>query len=402
MPLLPLARALRRQGHKVAFATAAEALPWLRPEGFEVLACGPDTDQLTAEAARRAGLDILFTSDRDLTAELFAGVRVDLMADAALEAAQSWAPSLIVCEHYDLVGPLVAGAVDVPCAVAVTTPAPEEDQLAALAATVRSRYTDRGLRPPSRVPSGRWLLDLCPPSMQRQGWRPAADRIELRAGAAPRRDEGSRTRRPAGTGRPRVLVDLGTEAETSVELGPVLRSLTALDVDLVVAAGDRQVEHLEWAQDRVRVHVGPPAADDWEAVRAVLHHGAPEITLAAVVRGLPAVVVAQSPAHREQAECIAAAGAGIALPASAGDPALISESVGRLLSEPGFTAAAAQIRDDIVVMPTAPDVAGRLVAWVSAESGTDNASDGEIAPEERAREHRGRVGGHAGSRRRIG
>ncbi|MFE0515755.1 hypothetical protein ACFW2E_39225, partial [Streptomyces sp. NPDC058964] len=276
LPLLPLARALRRQGRDVAFATAAEAAPWLEPEGFEVMPIGPSPDELTAEVARRSGLDTLFDSNRDLAAELFAGARVDLMADEALDRADHWGPDLIVSEHYDLVGPLVARALDIPGAVVVTGPAPEPGELDALAAAVRSRYLDRGLQPPSRVPSARWLLDLCPPSLQREGWQPCPDRIALRAETTVDPAEGSRKRRPAGPGRPRVLVGFGAQAETSLKLGPVIRSLSALDVDLVVAAGDRQVEDPGWRPDRIRLSTGFPAAEDWEAVRAVVHHGAPE------------------------------------------------------------------------------------------------------------------------------
>jgi L-noviosyl transferase len=368
LPLLPLARALRRQGHEAAFSTAFEAGPWLEPEGFETMLFGPDTHELTAEVARRTGADVLFSSNTDLAAELFAGARVDLMADEALDRAAHWAPDLIVSEHRDLVGPLVASALDVPCAVAVTGPAPEPGELDALAATVRSRYLGRGLPPPSRVPAGRWLLDLCPPSLQREGWGPWPGRIPLRAETTLDQAEGTtRTGRPAGPGRPRVLVGFGAEGETSLKLDPVIGSLSTLDVDLVVPMGHRQVEDLEWEPDRIRLRTGSPVAEDWEAVRAVVHHGGPEITLAAVARGIPAVVVPESPEQQEQAERLVAAGAGIALPARHMDPAMVTAGIGLLLSDPRFTAAASRIRDEIAGMPTAAQVARWLVASVAAE-----------------------------------
>ncbi|MFJ9558873.1 glycosyltransferase [Streptomyces fuscichromogenes] len=362
-----MARALRRQGHEVAFATAAEAAPWVEPEGFEVMSLGPGSHELTAEVARRFGVDILFSSDRDLTAELFAGARVDLMADEALGRADHWTPDLIICEDHDFVGPLVGSALDVPCAVALTGPAPEPDVLDALAETVRPRYVDRGLQPPSRVPAGHLLLDLCPSSLQREGWQSPPGRIPLRPESALDPDGGPPEHRRVGAGRPRVLVGFGAEAGASMELGPVIRSLSTLHVDLVVVAGDGRAEDLGRDPGRVRLCTGFPVADDWEAVHAVVHHGGPEITLAAAARGIPAVVIPESPEQRERAERLVMAGAGIAFPARTAEPTVITSGIDLLLSDPRFTVAASRIREDIVVMPTAAQVAERLAAWVRAE-----------------------------------
>ncbi|PWI19355.1 hypothetical protein DI272_38265 [Streptomyces sp. Act143] len=365
MPMVPLARALRRHGHAVAFSTAAEAACWLEPEGFEVLPSGPDAHQLTAEVARRLGSDILFSSDKDLTAELFAGARVDLMADEALERAQRWAPDLIVCEDRDFVGPLVATALRVPSVVVVAGLVPEAEELGALAAAVRSRYVARGLQPPARVPAGDRLLDLCPPGLQREGGRPSADRLAPRA--EPLVDvQGAATSRPAHDGRPGVLVGLDAAAGASLTLSQVLRALSALDVDVMVVAGER-AKDLGAGPGQVRWCSRFPAGD-WEGVRAVVHSGDRETTLAAAARGVPAVVVAQSPGQEEWAARLAAAGAGIALPAGSADPTRVATAVGSLLSDSRFSQGASRLRADIDAMPDATQVARELVAWASAFS----------------------------------
>jgi UDP:flavonoid glycosyltransferase YjiC (YdhE family) len=88
----------------------------------------------------------------------------------------------------------------------------------------------------------------------------------------------------------------------------------------------------------------------------VLHHGGPDLTLAAAARGVPAVVVPETPAQQRQAERLAAVGAGIALPAGEQGPAVIAAAAHRrLLSDPRFTAAASRIRDETADMPTAAD-----------------------------------------------
>jgi L-noviosyl transferase len=203
-PLLPLARALRENGHEVALATASEAAPWLEQEGFELMFFGPTTYEVTAEVARRIGVDILLSPATDIMAEYFAGARVDLMADEAVDRAGRWMPDLIVSEHCDLVGPLVASACEVPCVVAVTGTALEPDEVDALTATVRTRYLDRGLQPPPQASDGRRLLHLSPPSLRPQ-WPAAArrhDATRAEPGPAPARLSLARRRRATlSTGR---------------------------------------------------------------------------------------------------------------------------------------------------------------------------------------------------------
>ncbi|MGX1544461.1 glycosyltransferase [Streptomyces adustus] len=369
-PLLPLARALRESGHTVAFATAVEAAPWLEPDSFELVPFGPTTHEVTAEVARRIGVDILFSPATDVMAEYFAGARVDLMADEAVDRAGPWAPDLIVSEHCDLVGPLVASAHNVPCAVAVTGPAPEPEELDALTATVRSRYLDRGLQPPARTPSGRWLLHLSPPSLRHEEGpssspRHMAMRAEPCLGPVPQ----PRARRVSGTGRPKVLVGFGAEVVTSLELGPVLKALSALDVDLLVAAKGRRVDVLEGEREGIRLVPGTAVAETLEDVTAVLHHGGPDITFAAAARGVPAVVVPESPAQLRWTERLAAAGAAIVLPAGERDPATIAAGLGALLSDARFTAAASRLREEAAAMPTAVQVAEWLVTAVTAADG---------------------------------
>jgi L-noviosyl transferase len=126
------------------------------------------------------------------------------MADEAVDRAGRWMPDLIVSEHCDLVGPLVASACEVPCVVAVTGTALEPDEVDALTATVRTRYLDRGLQPPPQAPDGRPLLHLSPPSLRPQ-W-PAADRrhdaTRAEPGPAPARLSLARRRRATlSTGR---------------------------------------------------------------------------------------------------------------------------------------------------------------------------------------------------------
>ncbi|MFE7394469.1 glycosyltransferase [Streptomyces sp. NPDC057582] len=365
LPMLPLARALRQQGHAVAFATAAGMAASVEAEGFELVPAGPTTDAVIAEVARRTGSDILAGRTPELVAEFFAGARVDLTLDEALAGAGDWAPDLVVSEHLDFVGPLVAAVRKLPSAVMAIDPALEPELLDALAAAAHSRYLDRGLEAPTHAPSGRWLLDLCPPSLQRGGALPALERIALRPEPHQRPEGTPRAPRVPGTGRPRVLVSFSTAPGASAKLGPVLRSLSALDIDLVATAGGVPAQDFGLEPGRAEVFSFLPAAELLDGVSAVVHHGGSGTTFGAAARGVPAVVVPGTSGQQRQADRLAAAGAGLALPVGKQEPDSIAAAVDRLLAEPAFTRAAHRIRDEIAAMPSASEVAERLTASVS-------------------------------------
>lgn len=367
LPLLPLARALRRQGHTVAFVTAAGMAGSIEPEGFDLIPAGPTVQAVIAEVTRRTGIDMLVKNSPELVGEYFAGARVDLTVDEALAGAREWAPDLVVAEHCDFVGPLVAAVLKVPSAVMGIDPALEPDVLEALASTVRSRYLDRGLEAPAHAPSGRWLLDTCPPSLQRGGPLPALERMLLR----PEPHQGPEGTPPVprvpGTGRARVLVSLSTVAgESASTLGPILRSLSTLDVDLVATTGGAAVDDLGVEPGRVELVDFVPSAQLLDGVSAVVHHGGSGTTFGTVARGIPAVVVPGRIGQQRQAYRLQAAGAGLALPMGEQTPEAVTAAVGRLLTEPAFTAAAQRLRDETAAMPSAAEVAERLTASVSA------------------------------------
>ncbi|MFC4508160.1 MULTISPECIES: nucleotide disphospho-sugar-binding domain-containing protein [Streptomyces] len=97
----------------------------------------------------------------------------------------------------------------------------------------------------------------------------------------------------------------------------------------------------------------------------MVHHGDPDITFAAAARGTPAVIVPSTPEQQQLAERLAAAWACIALPVWEQDPAVITAALGRLLSDARFAVAASRVRDEIAAMPTAEEVARRLIDTVS-------------------------------------
>ncbi|SED96144.1 nucleotide disphospho-sugar-binding domain-containing protein [Streptomyces sp. Ag109_O5-10] len=80
------------------------------------------------------------------------------------------------------------------------------------------------------------------------------------------------------------------------------------------------------------------------------------------------VVMPGMPGQARQAARPQAAGAGLALPAGEQGPESVISAVGRLLTEPAFTAAARRPRDEIAAMPSATEVAARPVASTGAQT----------------------------------
>ncbi|MFI6264055.1 glycosyltransferase [Micromonospora sp. NPDC051006] len=368
LPLLPLARAFRRQGHDVAVVTAVGMTPLIAPEGFELLPAGPMPDVLFAEVGRKLGTNPATSPTPEAVAEFFAGVRVDLTADEATAAARRWQPDLVVNEMVDFVGPLVAAVLGVPLATLAFGPSVPAEFTDALTAVVRPRYEQRGLPAPERTPSGRWLLDTCPPGFQFEDFAvpPAVQRIALRP--EPHQAPGA----PAGAdtastgGRPRVLVSFGTVFADPAVVGPLLGALTALDVDVVATLGlDGKPEDYQLDSDRVEFSPFVPLAQLLGNVAAVITHGGAGTTLGTLARGIPLVVVPQGADQFIQADRVAASGVGLALAPGQAEPAAIAAALRRLLDKPEFTAAARRIAAEVSAMPSPDAVAEQLRAEVA-------------------------------------
>ncbi|RKR92429.1 UDP:flavonoid glycosyltransferase YjiC (YdhE family) [Micromonospora pisi] len=370
LPLLPLARAFRRQGHDVAVVTAAGMAPFVEAEGFELLPAGPMPDALFAEVARRTGADPAYAPTPEGVAEFFAGVRVDLSADDAVIKAKSWQPHLIVTEACDFVGPLLATTLDVPHATLAFGPAIPAEFMTAMTMLVRSRYEERGLTPPDQSPSGRWLLDTCPPGLQFEGASPPPGVTRLPLRPEPHRSEQTPITDPSGGAavppageRPRVLVTFGTVFADPGVVAPLLRSLSALDIEIVATLGfDGKPE--EYALDSERVRLVPflPLAQLLENVSAIVGHGGAGTTLGGLARGIPMVVVPQGADQFVQADRVVAAGAGLALHPGQNGPDAVAAALQRVLTEPEFAAAARRIGDETSAMPSPDQIAEQLVA----------------------------------------
>jgi len=370
LPLFPLARAFKARGDKVGFATGPGMAALLEQEGFALLPAGPMPEALFAEMARRTGTEPAVDPSTEGMADFFAGVRLDLGADEAIAAARDLDPDLIVHEAWDAIGPLVASALGIPLATVALGPVASQEFFGAMAVLAAPRYAQRGLVAPASVLPGRWLLDTCPPSLQFPGVRWPGEHIALRPephqATAPGTAAGNGRPAPASVaGPPRVLVTFGTYYTDPTVIGPLLKSLAQLDVDLAVTLGlDGKAEDYDLDSPHVEVVRFVPIAQLLDGVSAVVTHGGAGTTLGVLARGIPMVVIPQGADHSIQAERVAASGAGLALTPDLHSPAAAAQALSRVLTEPGFTEAARRISDEIAAMPSPEAVTEQLAAVV--------------------------------------
>lgn len=363
LPQLPLARAFRDRGDKVAVLTSAAFGPMLASEGLPLLAVGPEIPELLAEAARLAGVDDPTVPDPAVAAELFAGARIDLTADAAIAAAREFRPDLIVAEATDYVGPLVAAALQVPYAKLAFGPAIPAEFTDVFDATAERRYKERGLS----VPAPAWYLDPCPEVLQGPGWEPPQGHLPLRPeahqgpGAHDVRDtrDAAADATPSEGHRPKVLLSFGTHFAAPAVLRPVIQAL-APTADLVVTLGlTATAADYGDALDHVEFVGFTPLAELLDGIDLVVTHGGAGTTLGTLARGLPMVVVPQGADQFLQAGAVAGSRCGVAVMPPAGAEA-VAAAVNDVLRNAEYRDNARRAATQIAAMPTPREVADRL------------------------------------------
>ena len=327
-PLLPLARAARDAGHAVEVVTGARKRAVLESHGFEVrvlASAGVDRLEAIANTTTRVGSHPL---------RLLAQLRENLalMPPVEQELVDAWRatrPDLVVADSVAVVAGLAAVDLGIPWITTIATPFAIENRRGVPAycggwaprPNVWGRARDAAGRFAGRAfkrSVGWWfrrelarlgLAALYRPDGTETVYSPTAilgfgiQELELeRDWPAAFRMIGPVVEAPetcpelALPPRPRVLVTLGTHLLWAKErfVADVVRVAAELPgVELVVSMGNAE----EAGGPLVRVGPGVsacpfvPYARDLAAFDAVVHHGGAGITYAAVLAGVPSLVV---------------------------------------------------------------------------------------------------------------
>ncbi|MEU0562980.1 glycosyltransferase [Dactylosporangium sp. NPDC006015] len=397
LPLVPLAEALRRAGHDVLIATAADALTAGRTAKLPVVDVAPGFS--FARIARRTMLRHPFIARAELAGTggtrgvgLLFGTVNEQLVDGVAATADRFRPDLVVHEPLAVAGAVVAARRGVPAVRHENNLFDGAVLTAVTAGPALRRHRVDGLPDPAAV------VQIAPAELV--GERPGLPMRRLPVGASPNRTGSFAHPRgpfadlrgsavdlggpPAGVGgaarpggsagpggepvtplppagaRPRIAVTRSTVDGPGS--GGIMRAIVAVaagvDADILLVRPERglpdplpgNVYTTGWVQ----LDALMPTLD------AVVHHGGAGTVLGALAAGVPQLVVPGPGDRRHNAGVVERSGAGWAMSASA----ITADQLHRLLSDYGLRVTAGRFKASIAARPHPDEVAAQLAAIV--------------------------------------
>ncbi len=370
---MPLARAIRDDGHAIAFATAGSFGERVEAAGFRLLVAGIDEQELLRRwAPARLQVQTMPPSEQRPFAfsSRFARIEAPAKLPGLRGVVGEWQPDLIVHESADLAAPVVAAALGVPSVHHGFGRAVPRACFEQAAAEVESLWRDQGLDPEPLCGAfrGRYV-DICPPSLQPE---PAPDGVTVLRLRPAEPEALTGTSVPWGTRlpeRPTVYVTLGTIFNALSIFRLLLDALADLDCNVIATIGSgNDPASLEPLPENAIVERYIPQAQVLPHVNLVVSHGGSGSMLAALAYGLPQLLLPQGADQFENANaCRAASAARMLMPAQLSVVAVRAELV-ILLNNRSYAERAREIASEIAAMPSAAAVAAQLSAAPEAGS----------------------------------
>ncbi|GGZ81459.1 methyltransferase [Streptomyces echinoruber] len=380
-PLVPLGRAFRDAGHEVRVVCAPSESDTLRRTGLTpepIVRPGLDMatqGRLNAYWQARKGAwpharpplhpvtgeELGHLDDFDFAAFRAAERPRILRAtrdgfDAVVAFARAWRPDLVVHDRMSIEGLLAARVLGVPAVLHLWGPhgtAEPEPELRVLPGDPTGSFPRHGVGEMS-ADLVEYVVDPCPPSLE-----PPTHAHRLRLRYTPYNGPGTAPDlRPPSPGRPRICLVWGRSLAgvygRAARLVPELAFACAESgAEVLVLADPDDTAPLGTPPPGVRLLPGAPLADVLPGCAAVVHHGGAGCTMTAVAAGVPQLGVPFSAEQELNMRRVAAAGAGLAVPA--GDPGratAVRDALDRLLNDPRHRAGAARLRDELSRLPT--------------------------------------------------
>ena len=366
LPMLPLAHAVRDAGHDVLWATGADACRVVDGEGLQSAPAGltgADLARVAGGMRQRAGLLEPTQRAAFMFPQMFGEAYTPAMVSDLLPLARAWQPDLLVHEHGELGSPLVGAVLGVPSVTHSFGGAVPSGFVAEAGERVAGLWAEHGQEvPPYAGCFTSLYLDICPASVQTVG----TDHIGPSQPLRPVTEDGARSGPlPAylePDDRPLVYLTWGTVQSDTARLAPLLGSLAALPVRVLVAvgpAGDPDALGSQPANVHVERWVDQPLVLDHCSV--VASHAGSGTFLGALARGLPQLCLPQAADQFRNAEGGVRAGAALSLSPAQATPTAVAEAVIRLLAEPDCRRSAEHVAAEIRAMPSPADVVDVLL-----------------------------------------
>ncbi|MFF1946139.1 nucleotide disphospho-sugar-binding domain-containing protein [Rhodococcus qingshengii] len=405
LPMVPLAWALRAAGHDVRVASQPELTDVITRAGLTAVPVGRDhllwqmvgrilTPRVAAAAPElyqrtRAGQSPPFdlptdpceiTNDylqrADIETAGVARIVNETMIDDLVAYARYWRPNLVVWEPSTHAGAIAAEAVGAAHARFLWGPdhysVVREHVLTRLEKAAPGGLTDWltgaaqrfGVQFDERLVIGGVTLDQQPPVLRFRGTgRYLAVRHVPYGGVASVPNWLQRAPQ-----RPRIALTLGVSATERfdgyrVSVADLLNALGGVDAEIVATVSGVDPNALP---PNVRVVGFAPLHALLSSCSAVIHHGGAGTVACSGLLGLPQMIIPDQGDGEFVAARLAAHGSALTATPSATTGTVVAEAARRLLAEPAVSERAADLRSEVLRMPTPTSVVAELEALVAS------------------------------------
>ncbi len=358
-PLLPVLYAFESAGHEVVVATAAAFTADVRRVRLHHAAVGldwrldrlpdafPELNQLSNEAER-----IRFVIQR-----VFAGAVAEATAMQLMDIFTRWCPELLIHEPSEFVGPLAAEAAGVSViSHGIGRPANAFGAVELTAAALAPLRRRLGL---PRVRHPGLYLDPCPPSFHTDLLPDGMPALPIRPEAVPGEDAPSPWK--DARQRPFIYLTMGATIARERILRTALAGLSGLGGTIVATLGSADVAAIDEGRPDVRLLDFVPDGVVLPEADLVVCHAGWSSTVAALVHGLPLVLLPVGSDQPWNAQRCHALGVGRVLGHAERTPDAIRKAATDVLASPGYRQAATRLQVEIAAMPPASEVVSKLV-----------------------------------------
>jgi UDP:flavonoid glycosyltransferase YjiC (YdhE family) len=360
-PVIPLARAFARAGHRVAIATAEDVAPVVLGAGLDWLPAGLHPDQMW---------DALQDEDTNYG---YVAIKAKV-ADLLEIAVEMFPPDVVIRDPTDLAAAIVAdvvGAAKVVYGLGCFIPRDlwRSEGADVTVDTLRAEY---GLPPDPNLDSlfGELYLSVLPSTFERPNRLPVTAVQPMQYipwdgdSATP---DGAGEPAAVNGGRPTVLMTLGTVFNYESDMfHRFLQALATEPVDVICTLGDGADDALlENAPANVRFERYLPHSLILPRCQALLCHAGFNTVFGALHAGVPVVCVPLGSDHDFNAQRCAEDGVGLSLTAEEASEEAIREAVRRVLTEPSFAARAQEVRRGMERRPGLRAAVRRIEALVA-------------------------------------
>jgi UDP:flavonoid glycosyltransferase YjiC (YdhE family) len=386
-PMTPTARAVRRAGHEVLFATGRDFLGHVAAAGFPAEPAGPTRTEARDERLRRypeSGTVRPTEQQRFHVLRVWAGIYAPIMLRDLLPLIARWRPDLIVYDMLALAAPLAAAVSGVPAVSHSTGPGFAHDLLDEAGEWVAPLWREHGRPVPAAAGAyGRAHLDVWPAALQLPDVWPATPQPpDVRLSDVQLPDPGERPDllpvtseddEPAGEAPlPDWFADLPYPHSVHVTLGTVFNhnldafravvaALRDRPVNLLVTVGpDGDPAELGEQPEHVRVTRWLPHRALLPACALVVCHGGGGTTLKSLRHGVPLLLLPQGADEFRTARACERVGVARHLDPDSVDPDRVRDQFNLLWTDSGYRQNCGILRKEIDQMPSPDEVVPAL------------------------------------------